>query len=203
MTYNDRDLTGGMMRVFSMAVLIGLTASPLLAQQATSSGAPVADAVRTILKRASVNLVAAGDDMPVDKLGYRPTPEQRSFGAVLVHSAEFNETVCSWVSGTKPPMEPKPGPDDTTEAGWVTYGPKASAHLKRSFEYCASVLANLDDSKLDEQVPWYGGPNSKTSRAHALIVLPMDWQDHYAQLSMYLRMNGILPPTARPKPKTA
>ena len=61
----------------------------------------------------------------------------------------------------------------------------------------------VDDSKLDEQVPWYGGPNAKTSRARALIVLPMDWQDHYAQLSMYLRMNGILPPTARPKPKTA
>jgi hypothetical protein len=191
-----------MMRGFSVAVLIGLAASPLSAQQATSSGAPVADAVRTIMQRLSVNLVAAGDDMPVAKLGYRPTPAQLSFGGVLVHSAEFNETVCSWVSGTKPPMEPKPGPNDTTEAGWATYGPKASAHLKHSFEYCATALANLDDSKLDEQVPWYGGPNAKTSRARALIVLPMDWQDHYAQLAMYLRMNGILPPTARPRPKT-
>jgi hypothetical protein len=192
-----------MMRVFSVAVLIGLTVSPLSAQQATSSGAPVADAVRTIMQRLSVNLVAAGDDMPVDKLGFRPTPAQLSFGGVLVHSAEFNETVCSWVSGTKPPMEAKPAPNDTSEAGWKSYGPKASAHLKRSFEYCATALANLDDSKLDEQVPWFGGPNSKASRARALIVLPMDWQDHYAQLAMYLRMNGILPPTARPRPKTA
>jgi hypothetical protein len=192
-----------MMRGFSVAVLIGLTASPLSAQQATSAGAPVADAVRSIMQRLATNLVAAADDMPVDKLGYRPTPAQLSFGRVLVHSAEFNELVCSWVSGTKPPMEPKPEPNDTTEAGWPSYGPKASAHLKRSFEYCATALANVDDSKLDDQVPWFGGPNSKTSRAHALIVLPMDWQDHYTQLAMYLRMNGILPPTARPKPKTA
>jgi hypothetical protein len=191
------------MRVFSMAVLFGLTAYPLSAQQAPPSNAPVADAVRFFMQRLSVNLVAAADDMPVDKLAYRPTPAQLSFGGVLVHSAEFNETVCSWVSGTKPPMEPKPGPNDTTAAGWPSYGPKASAHLKRSFEYCATALANVDDSKLDEQVPWFGGPTSKASRARALIVLPMDWQDHYAQLSMYLRNNGILPPTARPKPKPA
>src|ERR1700728_5124618 len=192
-----------MMRVFSVAVLIGLAAAPLSAQQATSSGAPVADAVRTIMQHLSVNLVAAGDDMPAAKLGYRPTPAQLSFGGVLVHSAEFNETVCSWVSGTKPPMEPKPGPNDTTEAGWATYGPKATAHLKRSFEYCATALANLDDSKLDEQVPWFGGPNAKASQARDLIVLPMDWQDHYAQLSMYLPVNGIPSSSARPKPKTS
>lgn len=191
------------MRGFCVAMLIGVTASPLSAQQATSSNAPVADAVRTFMQRLSVNMVAAADDMPVAKLGYRPTPAQLSFGGVLVHSAEFNETVCSWVSGTKPPMEPKPSPTDTTEAGWATYGPKATAHLKRSFEYCASVLANVDDSKLDEQVPWFGGPNAKATRARDLIVLPMDWQDHYAQLSMYLRLNGILPPSARPKPKTS
>jgi hypothetical protein len=100
-------------------------------------------------------------------------------------------------------VEPKPESKDTNEVGWQTYGPKASAHLKRSFDYCATALANLDDSKLNEQVPWYGGPTAKTSRAYALIVLAMDWQDHYAQLSMYLRANGILPPSARPKPKTA
>jgi hypothetical protein len=191
------------MREICVAMLIGLTASPLSAQQAPSSNAPVADAVRTFMQRLSVNMVAAADDMPVSKLAYRPTPAQLSFGGVLVHSAEFNETVCSWVSGTKPPMEPKPEPSDTTEAGWPAYGPKATAHLKRSFEYCASVLANVDDSKLDEQTPWFGGPNAKATRARDLIVLPMDWQDHYAQLSMYLRLNGILPPSARPKPKTS
>ena len=191
------------MRVFLVAVLIGVTAPSLSAQNATSSGAPVADAVRFFMQRLSTNLVAAADDMPAARMGYRPTPAQLSFGGVLVHSAEFNELVCSWVSGTKPPDEPKPGPSDTTAAGWASYGPKASAHLKRSFDYCATALANLDDSKLDEQVPWFEGPNVKASRARALLVLPMDWQDHYAQLATHLRLNGILPPSARPKPKPA
>ena len=191
------------MRGLRVAVLIGIVASPLSAQQAASSGAPVVDAVKAIMARLSPNLVAAGDDMPADKLAYRPTPAQLSFGGVLVHSAEFNELVCSRVSGNKLPMEPKPEASDTAGAGWMSYGPKASAHLKRSFEYCGTALATLDDSKLSEQVPWYGGPNATTSRARALIVLAMDWQDHYAQLAMYLRLNGILPPSARPKPKTA
>ncbi len=74
------------------------------------SGAPVADAVRVIMKHLSVNLVAAGDDMPVAKFGFRPTPAQRSFGGVLVHSAEFNETVCSWVWGPSRPWSPSPSP---------------------------------------------------------------------------------------------
>jgi hypothetical protein len=185
------------------ALLIGVTAAPLSAQQATSSNAPIVDAVRFFLQRLSVNMVAAADDMPPAKLTYRPTPAQLSFGGVLVHSAEFNETVCSWLSGTAAPMEAKPTSSDTSEAGWPAYGPKATAHLKRSFEYCSGVLANMDDSKLDEQTPWFGGPNAKATRARDLIVLPTDWQDHYAQLSMYLRLNGILPPSARPKPKTS
>jgi hypothetical protein len=28
-----------------------------------------------------------------------------------------------------------------------------------------------------------------------------DWADHYSQLANYLRLNGILPPTARPAKK--
>ncbi len=99
----------------------------------------------------------------------------------------------SWVAGDQAaPMEPKPGPTDTTDAGWPTYGPKATAHLKRSFEYCATALANLDDSKLDEQVPWFGGPNAKATRASRPDRAP----DGLARplcpaSSMYLRLNGI------------
>jgi hypothetical protein len=32
----------------------------------------------------------------------------------------------------------------------------------------------------------------------ALVGLVDDWSDHYSQLAMYLRLNGILPPTAKP-----
>jgi hypothetical protein len=35
------------------------------------------------------------------------------------------------------------------------------------------------------------------TKARAAIALAQDWADHYAQSAMYLRLNGILPPTAR------
>jgi hypothetical protein len=36
-------------------------------------------------------------------------------------------------------------------------------------------------------------------RAFALIALTNDWADHYSAAAMYLRLNGLLPPTAREK----
>jgi hypothetical protein len=40
--------------------------------------------------------------------------------------------------------------------------------------------------------------NRPASRATALIVLSDDWYDHYGAQAIYLRLNGILPPTAQP-----
>jgi hypothetical protein len=33
----------------------------------------------------------------------------------------------------------------------------------------------------------------------AFIGLIADWADHYGQQAIYLRLNGVLPPTAREK----
>jgi hypothetical protein len=35
------------------------------------------------------------------------------------------------------------------------------------------------------------------TKARAVIALAQDWADHYAQVAIYLRLNGILPPSAR------
>ncbi|MDQ6736467.1 MAG: hypothetical protein M3Z30_02045, partial [Gemmatimonadota bacterium] len=71
------------------------------------------------------------------------------------------------------------------------------ARIKESFEYCGSSLANTDDSHLGEMVPFFGGRT--ISRAGAMMDLAGDWADHYGASAIYLRLNGILPPTARPK----
>jgi hypothetical protein len=38
-----------------------------------------------------------------------------------------------------------------------------------------------------------------SSRAGALIALSDGFSDHYGAQAIYLRLNGILPPTAKPK----
>ena len=72
---------------------------------------------------------------------------------------------------------------------------KLTAALKASFDYCATALGRVDDSKLTDQVPFFGG--RQVTRVAAMIALSNDWADHYAAQAMYLRLNGLLPPTAQ------
>jgi hypothetical protein len=128
--------------------------------------------------------------MPAEKFGFKPTPEQMSFGEILAHEAESNETLCSAMAGgAKPPSESAAG----------ATAPKADlvARLRKSFETCRGVVAGLTDTSLGDSVPFFGG--RKATKARAAVALAQDWADHYAQAAMYLRLSGILPPSARPR----
>ena len=55
----------------------------------------------------------------------------------------------------------------------------------------------MDDTKLGDTIQAYGGHDAP--RAWALIALTNDWADHYGAAAIYLRLNGLLPPTAQKK----
>ena len=152
---------------------------------------PVANPVSTYVKagvaRFQKNMVAAAEAMPEDKYGYKPTPDINSYGHLIMHIAQTNTTVCSKISGVAAP-DTKYSDTDKKD--------KLVADLKASFEFCSTSLANVDDSKLGEQFILFG--NRPFSRGGALVVLAGSWTDHYATQAMYLRLNGILPPTAQP-----
>lgn len=161
---------------------------------AQDSAAPVINPVSTTVKnqlpRFSKNMVAAAESMPADKYGFKPTPEMNSFGHLVIHIVQSNNLLCSKISGTAAP-ESKLADTDGKD--------KLVAALKSSFEFCTTALANVDDSKLSESMVLFG--NRPSSRAAALIGLSDGWNDHYGAQAIYLRLNGILPPTAQPAPK--
>jgi len=68
------------------------------------------------------------------------------------------------------------------------------ARLKETFVFCEQAFAKMDDSKLAEPVSMFG---MNMTRAVALLITVGDWADHYSQESNYLRLNNILPPTAK------
>ncbi len=76
---------------------------------------------------------------------------------------------------------------------------KLVAAIKDSFAFCAASLEKVDDSKLGEQFVMFG--TRPMSRGGALVALGGSWTDHYATEAIYLRLNGILPPTAQPPEK--
>lgn len=149
---------------------------------------PVSNAVRTILERRTKVTIGAAEAMPAEKYSYRPTPEQMTFGHLVLHTLDSNNFLCSSIAGTAVTGE-KLADTDPKE--------KLVAALKGSFDYCAQVLAKTDDSKLAEQVPFFGG--GKISRAGAMIVLTDVAFDHYGMAAMYLRLNGLVPPSAQAK----
>ena len=153
---------------------------------ATAQGAPLAKAFHESIANSEKNLVAAAEAMPEDKYSYKPTPAQMSFGAIMAHLAGGNDALCSVIGGVKPPMREKV-PATATKAALI-------ARLKETFAYCHSTLASLDDSKLGEELTVFG---EKMSRGALELETVGDWADHYSQMAIYLRMNGMLPPTAK------
>jgi hypothetical protein len=95
-------------------------------------------------------------------------------------------SLCSHLSGGAAP-ELKLSESDSKD--------KLVAGLKSSFDYCSTVLDKLNDSDLGQETELFGG--RKGTKAAVLFSLTNDWYDHYSQLAIYLRLSGLLPPTAK------
>ena len=148
---------------------------------------PVSSALRDILPGRRKNTVASVEAMPAEKFNYKPTADQMTFGHLVVHIAETNDLLCS-----KAAAVPAPKVDEVKETDSKD---KLVAALKASFDFCSDALARMDDSKLAETTEGFGG--KQVTRAWISLVLAGTWADHYAEAAMYLRLNGVLPPTAK------
>jgi len=188
------------MKPRASVLLIVLAALPLpLAAQATGgmaaapaaapapSANPVSDALRAWEQRSGRDLIAAAEAMPADKYNYRPTPAQMSFAQIQVHLAhEGNDVLCGKTAGVEPPKRVAVDSTATKE--------QLVARLRETFQFCEQAFSKMDDSKLAESVSMFG---MNPSRATAVLITVGDWADHYSQEANYLRLNGILPPTAQ------
>jgi len=147
---------------------------------------PVSDALRNQLTRAAKNTIGAAEAMPADKYGFKPTEAQVPFGHWVSHATGANYRFCSKLTGATAP-----------EAGVKETDPKDKLveALKKSFDYCSAQLPKLQDSQLGEEVAVFG--DHKMTKGAAVLELSADWADHYSQMATYLRLNGLLPPTAK------
>jgi uncharacterized damage-inducible protein DinB len=166
-----------------------LAAAIALLPRATSaqSSNPVADAFRNNASEMAKNLIAAAEEFPADKYSYKPTPAQMSVGDIVAHLSQGNDYLCGSIGGVKAPERAKVSVADGK--------PALIARLKETFAFCDQALAPLNDTNLGEALPFFGG--RKMSRAAVMTLTTGDWADHYSQYSNYLRLNGMLPPTAK------
>lgn len=176
----------------ALAAALGVVPAMAAAQMTASasptpSANPVSDALRMNAQRYARNLIAAVDMFPQDKFVYKPTEAQMSVGDIVVHLIEGNDMLCGTLGGT-------PAPQRTALAASA---PKDQllARLRETFQFCDQALAGVTDARMAEQVPSFGGRT--LPRANMVMITVGDWADHYSQLAIYLRLNNMLPPTAR------
>jgi uncharacterized damage-inducible protein DinB len=141
-------------------------------------------------------VVSAAEAMPEDKFNFAPANGEfkgvRTFAMQIKHIAAVNYMIGAAVMQEKPPV------DLNNEAGPANITSKADTvkFLKDSFAYAHKSLAGLNESNLLEQVkpPWGDHPLTRLSLVTIMMSHPFD---HYGQMVVYLRMNGIVPPASR------
>jgi len=170
----------------ALAVVL-LLSTAAFAQQIKN---PVSSVVRDSLAGRAKNTVAAIEEMPADKFAYKPTPEQMSFGHLATHIIESNYYFCAKAGDVPEPKIEESKETDSKD--------KLVAAVKASFDFCNTTLAKADDSKLGDPIQDFAG--NQKPRAWAWMGLASSLADHYGMAAMYLRLNGLLPPSA-PKAK--
>ena len=164
-------------------------AAPAAPQAAAPVKDPVATSLRMLLPRSRNNILGAIGAMPADKFNYKPTADQVTFAHLVVHIIGSNNGGCSKAADVAAPKVEEVKETDSKD--------KLLAAATASFDFCGEVLGKMDDSKLGDSVELFGGHTFP--RAMAALGLASGWADHYAAAAMYLRLNGILPPSAQPK----
>jgi uncharacterized damage-inducible protein DinB len=172
------------MKIAVGVMLLAAVSASAYAQDASN---PVVASATEIVTRQAGYMVAAAELMPADKYTYKPTADQWTYGKVVAHVVQANFAVCGMLSGVAAGKGPVVAETDPKE--------KLIPVLKQSFDTCQQALAGLKDASLGETITYFGG--AKKPRARALLELTDDLEDHYSQMASYLRLNGMLPPSAK------
>jgi uncharacterized damage-inducible protein DinB len=144
------------------------------------------------------NIVEAAEAMPADKFGFAPTAGEfsnvRTFGREIKHLAATNFILAAAALGESAPADAgdEQGPDS------VVTKTQHIAYLERSFDTLEKAIDAIGDGRIPVKSspisPFQGGTATRLSLiAEALI----HSYDHYGQMVVYLRMNGVVPPASR------
>ncbi len=199
-------LSRHVLAIFGCLMALSVVGSP---QQAKSTGAEapsIAVTMDTQLTSMEKQFVPAAEAMPSDKYSFVPDggdfKGSRTFALEVRHVAAANFAFFSEILGQAPP----PG---VSFAG-ATNGPdnlqtkeQIVAFLKDSFALAHKAIATITEQNAlapidDPNLP-FSQPSFRSRLALASFACTHA-ADHYGQIVVYLRMNGITPPASKGQP---
>jgi hypothetical protein len=160
-------------------------------------GDPMAATLLPRYRLITQSFLALADAMPADKYAFKPSggefQDVRSFGEQVKHVACGNFGFFNEIEKKTPPTHCETGGPSPAKT-------KAEilAYLREAFAYGERFV---DTTTVANALETAGGPYGGQSTRLGLIALAI-WHasDHYGQLVIYSRMNGIVPPASRPAP---
>lgn len=187
-----------MKNLLAIGVCFLLFSVAAIAQSAKPKEGPktVADVLNGSVTGIEHEFVPAAEAMPEDKYNFAPTSGEfkgvRTFAQQVKHVAAVNYILGASILQEKPPVDVggESGPDSiTSKADIVKF-------LKASFEYAHKAIASVNEKNLLEPVKWPFG-DRPSSRLELAGIVTSHGFDHYGQMAVYLRSNGIVPPASR------
>ena len=176
-----------MKRVVLAAVAVWLaavTGGALSAQGPAPAVGPAAE-VQATYNRLKPNVIKAVEEMPEAEYQFKPTPDIRTYARIVNHITEAQQHTCSALNGTA--FDAKTVPSDTADKATIVAG------LKASFEVCDKAYGALTDATVAELVDLGRSKRSRIGMAWGNVSHD---NEQYAELSTYLRLKGLVPPTA-------
>jgi hypothetical protein len=184
--------------VVGLALAMGLVVLPAVAQEAAKKEPPKpapspSQAVLEQWNEIGRKLIIIAEDLPEDKYDYKPNPDSRTFRGVLLHVSASMYYFTDSALGKKPRYPDDPKPADlkiNNKADLVTF-------VKQCVSDGAEVIKAKGDKGLNEAVN-DGGPH--LDRLYDLAYGLIEHSgEHYGNLVVYYRINGMVPPESRPK----
>jgi len=151
---------------------------------------PISDGIRSQWNGVKKNIKESAEQMTDENYNFKPTPDVRSFGAILSHVAGASYLFCAAARGEKSPH----GEEDfektaTTKAAIVKATNDAIA-------YCDAAFTALTDATAAQMIDSPFG-SAKASRAQVLVTQIGHDNEHYGNLVTYFRLKGMVPPSSR------
>ena len=164
--------------------------------QAADEKKTITSVVDGTVKTIESELVPAVEAMPEEKFGFAPTNGEfkgvRTFAQQAKHVAAVNYIVAATILGEKPPVDTggEKGPDSVASKADIV------KFLKDSYAYAHKAVATINEGNAVAPIKNPFGEGTAT-RLGMSTVFAWHGFDHYGQMVVYLRSNGIVPPASR------
>ena len=177
------------MKFRTVRTALVLLAIGMVGTQAGTAANSIADEVREHWKDTRNMMMTIAGAIPEDKLDYKPVPEVRSFRDMLEHMVEDTAVHVGYSAGVSR--------EESRRAVAKYAHAKTKAEflkgLDASYDYGDKVLADLTDQNALDMVSGMRG--ERMTRIMAYMHALEDIVDHYGNLVVYLRLNGVVPPS--------